>query len=130
MFVQNLPATGWGAAQSITTVHRGAVCEAGFTCQASRQLFDDFGVATDASGWAHIAYSHDAPDLGRSGTYTGYAVQVSGSTGIPADTRYGTMRMRGFSDVGLASCARSGTDASTSAHQLRCRNWRSPNSCR
>ena len=40
---------------------------------------DDFGVDTDQSGWAHIAYSHDAPDLGGSGAYTGYAVQTAGT---------------------------------------------------
>jgi len=81
-FVQNTTGspTGWGTVQSVTAVHSGAVCELGFTCQGGRQLFDDFGVATDSSGWAHIAYSHDAPDLGGSGTYTGYAVQVSGAT--------------------------------------------------
>jgi len=40
---------------------------------------DDFGVDTDQSGWAHITYSHDAPDLGGSGAYTGYAVQTAGT---------------------------------------------------
>jgi len=55
------------------------VCEQGFTCGGGRQLFDDFGVAVDPSGFAHIAYSHDAPDLGGSGTYTGYAVQTGGT---------------------------------------------------
>jgi len=59
-------------------VHRGDVCEGGIGCTGGRQLYDDFGVDTDQSGWAHIAYSHDAPDLGGSGTYTGYAVQQAG----------------------------------------------------
>jgi hypothetical protein len=60
-------------------VHRGDVCEGGVSCTGGRQLLDDFGVDTDQSGWAHIAYSHDAPDLGGSGSYTGYAVQTGGT---------------------------------------------------
>ena len=32
------------------------------------------------SGYAHIAYSHDAPTLGGPGSYTGYAPQTSGTT--------------------------------------------------
>jgi hypothetical protein len=60
-------------------VHKGAVCEEGVTCSTGRQLFDDFGVDTDSHGWAHIAYSHDSPALGGSGTYTGYAVQTGGA---------------------------------------------------
>jgi hypothetical protein len=72
-------ATGWATPIQITSVHQGAVCESGATCNSGRQLFDDFGVDTDAQGWAHIAYSHDAPDLGGSGTFTGYAVQTSGT---------------------------------------------------
>ena len=72
-------ATGWTAPVQVTTVHLGAVCESGATCSSGRQLLDDFGVDTDAAGWAHIAYSHDAPDLGGSGTFTGYAVQTSGT---------------------------------------------------
>jgi hypothetical protein len=59
-------------------VHKGAVCEGGVNCTDGRQLFDDFGVDTDQQGWAHIMYSHDAPALGGSGTFTGYAVQRSG----------------------------------------------------
>ena len=43
------------------------------------RLLDDFAVDTDRSGWAHIAYSHDSPDLGGSDSYTGYAVQQSGN---------------------------------------------------
>ncbi len=50
----------------------------GVGCTGGRQLLDNFRVDTDQSGWAHIAYSHDAPDLGGSGTYTGYAVQQAG----------------------------------------------------
>ena len=61
-------------------VHTGAVCEGGINCTTGRQLFDDFGVDTDSSGYAHIAYSHDSPDLGGAGTYTGSAVQASGTT--------------------------------------------------
>jgi hypothetical protein len=80
-FVQNASGTptGWGAPQRLMAVHRGAVCEEGATCTTGRQLFDDFGVDTDSHGWAHIAFSHDSPNLGGSGTYTGYAVQVSGT---------------------------------------------------
>lgn len=72
-------AGGWGAPAPVTTVHKGTVCESGATCSSGRQLFDDFGVDTDQSGLAHIAYSHDAPDLGGTGTYTGYAVQTGGT---------------------------------------------------
>ena len=65
-------------------VHQGGVCEGGISCNGGRQLYDDFGVDTDQSGWAHIAYSHDAPNLGNSGTYTGYAVQTAGTpVGVP-----------------------------------------------
>jgi hypothetical protein len=80
-FVQNLSGTptGWGAPQRLMAVHKGAVCEEGATCTTGRQLFDDFGVDTDSRGWAHIAYSHDSPTLGGSGTYTGYAVQTGGT---------------------------------------------------
>jgi hypothetical protein len=60
-------------------VHKGTICEDGAGCTNGRQLFDDFAVDTDQSGWAHIAYSHDAPKLGGPSTYTGYAVQRSGS---------------------------------------------------
>lgn len=80
-FAQNLTGdvTGWGTPQPVVSVHTGAVCEGGINCSTGRQLLDDFGVDTDQSGWAHIAYSHDAPDLGGSGTYTGYAVQTGGT---------------------------------------------------
>ena len=75
--------TGWSTKQ-LMAVHTGQVCEGGVSCNGGRQLFDDFAVDTDQSGWAHIAYSHDAPDLGGSGTYTGYAVQQSGTrVGVP-----------------------------------------------
>ena len=77
-------AGGWGAPAQITSVHRGDVCEGGISCSGGRQLLDDFGVDTDQAGWAHIAYSHDAPDLGGSGSYTGYAVQTGGTqVGVP-----------------------------------------------
>jgi hypothetical protein len=78
---QNIAGTpgGWGAPTRITSVHKGDVCEGGISCTSGRQLLDDFGVDTDQSGWAHIAYSHDAPDLGGAGTYTGYAVQTGGT---------------------------------------------------
>jgi len=69
--------TGWTTKQ-LMPVHQGQVCEGGVSCTGGRQLFDDFGIDTDQSGWAHIAYSHDAPDLGGAGSYTGYAVQQSG----------------------------------------------------
>jgi hypothetical protein len=80
-FAQNTAGTpaGWGAPQQLMPVHSGAVCEGGVSCTTGRQLFDDFGVDTDSFGWAHIAYSHDSPDLGGSGTYTGYAVQTGGT---------------------------------------------------
>jgi hypothetical protein len=60
-------------------VHPGAVCESRATCTTGRQLFDDFGVDTDSLGVAHIAFSHDSPNLGGAGTYTGYAVQTGGT---------------------------------------------------
>jgi hypothetical protein len=80
-FVQNLTGapSGWGAPQRLMAVHKGSVCEEGVTCSTGRQLFDDFGVDTDSHGWAHIAFSHDSPALGGSGTYTGYAVQTGGT---------------------------------------------------
>jgi hypothetical protein len=79
-FAQN-PAqsvSGWTTTQ-LMPVHTGPVCEGGVSCTGGRQLLDDFAVDTDQSGWAHIAYSHDSPDLGGSSTYTGYAVQQSGT---------------------------------------------------
>ncbi len=80
-FAQNLAgtATGWGTPQRLMSVHKGAVCESGINCTTGRQLFDDFGVDTDSLGFAHIAFSHDSPNLGGSGTYTGYAVQTGGT---------------------------------------------------
>ena len=80
-FAQNLSTTdpfGFSSTQ-VLPVHRGAVCEGGVGCTGGRQLYDDFGVDTDQQGYAHIAYSHDAPDLGGSGTYTGYAKQLGGA---------------------------------------------------
>jgi hypothetical protein len=71
--------TGWGTPQRLMAVHSGSVCEGGINCTSGRQLFDDFGVDTDSSGLAHIAFSHDSPNLGGSGTYTGYAVQTGGT---------------------------------------------------
>jgi hypothetical protein len=87
-FVQNLASTptGWGKPQRLVAVHKGTVCEEGVTCETGRQLFDDFGVDTDSQGWAHIAYSHDSPNLGGEGTFTGYAVQIGGTrVGQPND---------------------------------------------
>jgi len=95
-FAQNLSTTSpstWSTT-AVVAVHSGSICEQGSNCSSGRQLFDDFGVDVDQSGWAHIAYSHDCtntltsllqctspPDqLGGAGTYTGYAVQTGGST--------------------------------------------------
>jgi hypothetical protein len=80
-FAQNTAQTtaGWAALRRLTAVRSGAVCEGGINCTSGRQLFDDFGIDTDSSGFAHIAFSHDSPDLGGSGTYTGYAVQTGGT---------------------------------------------------
>ena len=66
-------------------VHTGGICEGGISCTGGRQLLDDFAIDTDQQGWAHIAYSHDAPDLGGGGgTFTGYAVQTGGTpAGFP-----------------------------------------------
>jgi hypothetical protein len=77
-FAQNI-AGSWGTPQQLMAVHQGSVCESGATCTSGRQLFDDFGVDTDGSGWAHIAFSQDSPTLGGSGTSTGYAVQTGGA---------------------------------------------------
>ena len=76
-FAQNTGGS-WGTPQQLMAVHQGTVCEGGVNCSSGRQLFDDFGVDTDASGWAHIAFSQDSPGLGGSSTSTGYAVQTSG----------------------------------------------------
>jgi hypothetical protein len=70
--------TGWRPPRSLVVVHRGIVCEAGATCNTGRQLFDDFGVAVDTHGFAHIAYSRDAAC--DQCTTTGYAVETSGAT--------------------------------------------------
>jgi hypothetical protein len=70
----------WAAPQMLVTVHKGDVCEGGVSCTGGRQLLDDFGIDTDSAGYAHIVYSHDAPSLGGSSTYTGYAVQTGGQT--------------------------------------------------
>jgi hypothetical protein len=80
-FAQDLAGTttGFGTPQQLMAVHAGAVCEGGINCTSGRQLFDDFGVDTDSSGWAHIAFSQDSPTLGGSATSTGYAVQTAGS---------------------------------------------------
>jgi hypothetical protein len=80
-FAQNVAGTttGWGTPQQLMPVHTGSVCEGGVSCTGGRQLLDDFGIDTDQNGWAHIAYSHDSPDLGGSGSYTGYAVQTGGT---------------------------------------------------
>lgn len=79
-FAQNLvqSVSGWSTKQ-LMAVHKGVVCEGGVSCTGGRQLLDDFGIDTDQSGLAHIAFSHDAPDIGGTGSYTGYAVQQSGS---------------------------------------------------
>jgi hypothetical protein len=79
---QNIAGTpgGWGTPQRLMPVHTGTVCESGINCTTGRQLFDDFGVDTDSLGFAHIAFSHDSPALGGSGTYTGYAAQTGGTT--------------------------------------------------
>jgi hypothetical protein len=84
-FAQNLTqkVSGWSTTR-VVAVHKGGVCEGGISCNGGRQLFDDFGVDTDRAGWAHIAYSHDSPDLGGPDTYTGYAVQTGGQpVGVP-----------------------------------------------
>ena len=80
-FAQDLAGTttGFGTPQQLMAVHKGAVCEGGINCTSGRQLFDDFGVDTDSSGWAHIAFSQDSPTLGGSATSTGYAVQTAGA---------------------------------------------------
>ncbi|MDQ1381562.1 MAG: hypothetical protein QOJ71_2281 [Actinomycetota bacterium] len=83
-FAQNLHpdtapvAKGWSAPQALLHVHTGKVCEGGVSCTSGRQLLDDFGVAIDTHGEAHIAYSHDATCS--QCTFTGYAVQRSGPT--------------------------------------------------
>lgn len=79
-FAQNTSGnlSSWSTSQ-VVPVHRGSVCEGGISCSGGRQLFDDFGVDTDPSGNAHIAYSMDSPSLGGSGNATGYAVQTSGA---------------------------------------------------
>jgi hypothetical protein len=80
VYFTQLTATAFNPPQQVVAVHLGPVCEGGAGCTGGRQLLDDFAVDTDQSGWAHIAYSHDAPALGGAGSYTGYAVQASGTT--------------------------------------------------
>lgn len=80
VYLAQLGSTGFGVPQQLTAVHRGTVCEGGASCTGGRQLLDDFAIDTDQAGYAHIAYSHDAPALGGTGSYTGYAVQTSGTT--------------------------------------------------
>jgi hypothetical protein len=80
VYFAQLTPTGVGTPQQVTAVHKGQVCEGGASCTGGRQLLDDFGVDTDQAGYAHIAYSHDAPALGGAGSYTGYAVQTAGNT--------------------------------------------------
>lgn len=79
-FAQNLSGdlNSWSTSQ-VTPVHKGAICEGGITCKGGRQLLDDFGVDTDPSGNAHIAYTMDSPTLGGSGSATGHATQTSGT---------------------------------------------------
>ncbi|MCA1844791.1 MAG: glycoside hydrolase, partial [Actinobacteria bacterium] len=80
-FVQNLASTagGWGTPAQLMPVHEGAVCDEGVQCTTGRQLLDDFGIDTDPGGFAHIAYSHDSPNLGGATTFTGYARQIGGT---------------------------------------------------
>ena len=85
-FAQNTAGStsAWGTPQQLTAVHSGSVCEGGVSCTGGRQLFDDFGVDTDSSGWAHIAYSSDASSTGSFSfgglsTTMGYAVQTGGT---------------------------------------------------
>ncbi|MDQ1752265.1 MAG: hypothetical protein QOE71_3321 [Pseudonocardiales bacterium] len=80
VYFTQLSSTGVSSPQRITAVHLGPVCEGGVGCTGGRQLLDDFGVDTDQAGYAHIAFSHDAPTLGGTGSYTGYAVQTTGHT--------------------------------------------------
>ena len=80
VYFTQLTAAGASTPQQVVAVHRGPVCEGGASCTGGRQLLDDFGIDTDQAGYAHIAYSHDAPTLGGAGSYTGYAVQTTGTT--------------------------------------------------
>jgi hypothetical protein len=90
-FAQSPSATtsGWATPQRLVAVHRGPVCESGIACTGNRQLLDDFGVDTDQSGWAHIAFTSDADanlklSPGGSNSATGYAVQTGGTpVGFP-----------------------------------------------
>jgi len=75
--------TAWHAPKTLVAVHRGIVCEAGASCNTGRQLFDDFGIAVDTGGDAHIAYSRDATC--NQCTSTVYAVQTSGTTIGPSN---------------------------------------------
>jgi len=80
VYFTQLTTSGATTPHQVVAVHKGQVCEGGASCTGGRQLLDDFGVDTDQAGYAHIAYSHDAPTLGGSGSYTGYAVQTAGAT--------------------------------------------------
>lgn len=78
VYFAQLTSSGVASTNRLVAVHKGQVCEGGAGCTGGRQLLDDFGVDTDQSGYAHVAYSHDAPALGGSGSYTGY-VQTAGT---------------------------------------------------
>lgn len=80
VYFTQLTSGSWTTPRPIVAVHKGTVCETGASCTTGRQLLDDFGIDTNQAGYAHIAYSHDAPALGGSGSYTGYAVQTAGTT--------------------------------------------------
>jgi hypothetical protein len=80
VYFDQLTGQGLSTPQQLFAVHKGTVCEGGAGCTGGRQLLDDFGIDTDQSGFAHIAYSHDSPALGGASTYTGYAVQTAGAT--------------------------------------------------
>lgn len=80
VYFTQLGSAGATTPKAIVTVHKGEVCESGAGCTGGRQLLDDFGIDTDQGGYAHIAYTHDAPALGGTGSYTGYAVQTAGPT--------------------------------------------------
>lgn len=62
-FAQDTHVLSGGKFKNVTAtpvVHYGGVCEAGVTCSGNRDLYDDFGVATDPlTGLASIVYSDD-----------------------------------------------------------------------
>ncbi len=119
-FAQNVAGTpgGWAAPQQLMSVHTGSVCEAGASCSSQRQLLDDFGVDIDPAGWAHIAYSHDAPDLGGQGSYTGYAVQTGGVALSPAGSA-GTSASPGTAAPGTAGRPPTGAPSSRATCKSR-----------